>query len=107
MRTHRGWLGGVAAAVVILNLLDAMFTLVYTDLGLAEEANPLLRQALTESPLRFVLIKLGLVSAGVALLWRLRHRRTAAIGLIATGAAYAWLLVVHLSAVPQLVALAP
>lgn len=106
MRPHRAWLAPVAAAVVVLNLLDAVFTLVYTGVGLAQEANPLLEQVLAESPLHFVLVKLGLVSMGVGLLWRLRHRRTAAVGLVATGAAYSWLLLYHLSAVPQLVAAA-
>jgi hypothetical protein len=96
----------VAAAIVVLNLLDAVFTLVYTRLGLAEEANPLLQHVLADSPLRFVVVKLGLVSMGVALLWRQRHRRTAAAGLLATGAMYVWLLGYHLSAVPQLVAFA-
>jgi Domain of unknown function (DUF5658) len=107
MSDMRGWLGVVATGVVVFNLIDAMFTLVYTHLGLAQEANPLLQQVLAESPLRFMLIKLGLVSLGVALLWRARHRRTAVIGLVASGAMYSWLILYHLSAVPQLVAAAP
>ncbi len=91
----------MAAAVVICNVIDAVFTIIYTDLGLAREANPLLSSALADSPLLFMLIKLALVSMGVLLLWRLRHRRTAAAGLIASGAAYSWLIIYHLSAVPH------
>ncbi|MEZ4362166.1 MAG: DUF5658 family protein [Kofleriaceae bacterium] len=101
------WLGVVAAAVVIGNLLDAVFTLIYTHVGLAEEANPLLRAVLADSPVRFMLVKLGLVSMGVALLWRLRRRRSAVAGLVTAGAAYVWLVVYHLSAVSALVAIAP
>jgi Domain of unknown function (DUF5658) len=107
MSARRSWLEVVAASVVICNLMDAVFTLIYTDLGLAREANPLLRDVLADSPLRFMLIKLALVSMGVALLWRLRGRRAAVAGLVTAGAAYAWLIVYHLSAVPGLVAYAP
>lgn len=100
---RRRGLRRVAMGVIIANLVDAIFTIVYTDLGLAREANPLLEPALAGSPLLFMAIKLALVSMGVALLWRLRHRRTAAAGLIASAAAYAWLIVYHLSATPHLI----
>lgn len=103
----RRWPELIAASIVVLNLLDAMFTLAYTQVGLAREANPLLEPVLADSPVGFVLVKLGLVSLGVALLWRLRHRATACVGLIAGGVAYSSLLLLHLSAVPALVALAP
>jgi hypothetical protein len=102
MDSRRRWLHRIAVGVVICNLIDAVFTILYTDLGLAREANPLLEPALADSPLLFMLIKLSLVSMGVALLWRLRHRRAAAAGLIASGAAYCWLIAYHLSAAPQL-----
>lgn len=102
----RRWPELVAASIVVLNLLDAMFTLAYTQGGLAREANPLLDRVLAGSPVGFVLVKLGLVSLGVALLWRWRHRAMACAGLIAAGAAYGSLLLLHLSAVPSLVALA-
>lgn len=100
---RRRWLHRIAMGVVIANVVDAIFTIVYTDLGLAREANPLLEPALTGSPLLFMAIKLALVSMGVALLWRLRHRRTAAAGLVASAAAYAWLIFYHLSATPHLI----
>jgi hypothetical protein len=107
MGTLRGWIGVVAGIVVVFNLVDAMFTLAYTHLGLAREANPLLEQTLADSPLRFMIIKLGLVSMGVTLLWRLRDRRAAVAGLVVSGTAYALLVGYHLSEVSQLVALAP
>lgn len=103
----RRWPEVIAASIVVLNLLDAMFTLAYTEIGLAREANPLLEHVLAGSPVGFVLVKVGLVSLGVALLWRWRHRASACIGLVAGGVAYASLLLLHLSAVPALVALAP
>lgn len=91
-----------AGVVVVLNLLDAMFTLVYTRSGLATESNPLMDQVLAASPVLFMLAKLSLVSLGVLVLWRLRERRTARFGLLATATAYMLLLGYHLSAVEHL-----
>jgi Domain of unknown function (DUF5658) len=102
MDSRRRWLHRIAVGVVICNLVDAVFTILYTDLGPAREGNPLLEQVLADSPLLFMVIKLALVSMGVALLWRLRERRAAAIGLVASGATYCWLIVYHLSAATHL-----
>lgn len=88
----------VAGMVIVLNLIDGIFTILYTHLGVATEANPLMDQVLSASPVVFMITKLMLVSLGVCLLWRLRHRRVAAAGLIAVGSAYACLFVYHLSA---------
>ena len=41
----------VAAAVVVLNLADALFTLVYVQAGLADESNPFMETALAYSGL--------------------------------------------------------
>ncbi len=96
----------VAAAVLLLNLADALFTLVYLHVGLAEEANPFMVSALAHGPVGFMLIKLALVSLGVLLLFRLRQRRAASVALVASAVAYGSLLIFHLTAVPDLVALA-
>jgi hypothetical protein len=104
--TARLPLSVVAAAVLVLNLADALFTLIYVELGLAVEGNPLMSQPLGDGPLRFMLVKLALVSLGVLLLFRLRQRRAAAIALVASAVAYSSLFVYHLSAVPALVAVA-
>jgi hypothetical protein len=92
-----------AGFVVVLNLLDAMFTLAYTHAGLATEANPLMEKFLSASPVLFMIAKLALVSMGVLVLWRLRHHRSARFGLVATSAAYVMLLCYHLSAAKHLV----
>ena len=93
-----------AGAVVILNLLDAIFTLTYTSSGLATEANPVMAVALAASPVTFMIAKLALVSVCVLVLWRMRHRRTAVAGLVGATVTYTTLLLYHLSAVPYLVA---
>ena len=94
----------LSSAVVVLNLLDALFTIFYTKGGYASESNPLMQVALASSPVLFVIAKLSLVSLGVLLLWRARHHRLAAGGLFVGAAAYALIIVYHLSAVPHIVA---
>jgi hypothetical protein len=93
----------VAALVLVLNLADAVFTLVYVRLGLASEANPFMKTALGSGPVAFMALKLGLVSLCVLLLQRLRERqlavRAADVALVGSAVAYATLLLYHLSAV--------
>jgi len=95
-----------AATILILNLVDAVFTLLYTGAGVAAEGNPLMGRMLAASPTAFMAVKLALVSLGVLMLWRLRARRAAVVGLVATAMAYSTLLVYHLSEAHRLVALA-
>jgi hypothetical protein len=97
MERRLAWL---SSAVVILNLLDAIFTMFYTKAGYASEANPLMAVTLASTPVLFVLAKLSLVSLGVLLLWRMRHRTFAAVGLVTSAAAYSLVVVYHLTAVP-------
>ena len=100
---RQGWVLTAGAIVVILNLFDAIFTLLYVRLGHATESNPLMDQMLAASPVLFMVAKLALVSLGVLLLWRLRDHRAARLGLVATGGAYVLLLCYHLSGVERLV----
>ena len=94
---------GMGAIVVILNLVDAIFTIIYIRTGLATESNPLMDKVLMSSPVLFMVAKLALVSFGVLLLWRLRSHRAARFGLFATSTAYTMLLCYHLSGVERLV----
>jgi hypothetical protein len=94
-----------AVAVLLLNLLDAALTLVWTTAGVATEANPLLEHQLAASPVRFMVVKLALVSLALLLLWRLRWRRAAKIAIVGSALAYSALLCYHLSNVDQLVAI--
>ncbi|MGE0551124.1 MAG: DUF5658 family protein [Kofleriaceae bacterium] len=93
-----------AAAVVILNLLDAVFTLAYTTSGLATESNPMMAVALDHHPVLFMIAKLSLVSLCVMLLWRFANRGLAVVALLGATAMYGALIGYHLSAVPMLVA---
>jgi hypothetical protein len=95
-----------AAAVVVLNLADAVFTLLYVHTGLAREGNPMMASALGGGSVIFMITKLALVSLGVLLLVRLWPRRAAAAGMFAAVTVYATLFVYHLSGVPELVSVA-
>src|SRR5689334_9497117 len=59
-----------SAALLFFNLVDALFTIFYLQLGVAEEANPLMALAYRGSPLTFVVVKLFAVYIGVLLLTR-------------------------------------
>jgi hypothetical protein len=104
MRTSRRIVEIAAAALIVLNLLDAIFTLIWVRAGVASEGNPFMGEAMTHGPVGFMAIKLALVSLCVGLLWRLRHRRAAATALVTCAIAYSAVLLVHLSAVPVFVA---
>jgi hypothetical protein len=94
-REHFRWLEGIVKGTLVLNLLDALFTLFWVVNGLAEEANPLLDEIVHQHPLAFVTAKLGLVSLGSLLLWRYRHRPLAVVGIFVAFLAYYGLLLIH------------
>lgn len=86
-----------ACLVIVLNMLDAVWTLTFVRLGAADEGNPLMDQALSYGPLLFMLAKLTLVSLSVLLLWRLRHRRAATVGLFSAAMTYMVICGYHVS----------
>ena len=91
------------SAIVILNLLDALFTLVYIAAGVATEANPVMAFFLGIGEPVFILAKMFMVGVGVTFLARLAvTRRLAAAGLVVTAACYLLLLGYHLSALSLL-----
>jgi hypothetical protein len=81
-----------------MNLLDGIFTLAAVQVGAAAEANPLMELPLELGSVWFIIAKTGLVSAGVLMLWRARHRLLAHRGLIALTLFYAAVLAYHVSA---------
>ena len=96
LQENRGILWALAATILVLNLYDAMVTLAVVESGLAEEANPLMRTPLAWGALEFMAVKLGLVSTGVLLLWRLRQVRIAAIGMASLAGVYLCLGAYHM-----------
>lgn len=92
---HFRWLQGIVKGVLVMNLLDAVFTLLWVWAGMAKEANPLLRELVHESPVGFAVIKLAVVGLGSLLLWRWRTRPLAVVAIFVAFLAYYALLLLH------------
>lgn len=93
---HFGWLEGLVKALLILNLLDAVFTLFWINAGLAREANALMRDLVNHHPVAFVSVKIGLVALGSYLLWARRESPSAVIAIFAMFFVYYLVLLHHL-----------
>lgn len=93
---------GISIAILLLNLLDALFTLAFLQFDLAEEANPLMNLAYRNSPLGFLLLKLAMVQVGVLILHHNRHVRVAQHALNAVAAVYVGIVSYHLAFVAHL-----
>ncbi len=91
------WLEKIVKALLVLNALDAILTLAWIAQGCAIEANPILCDLAHHDPLGFVLVKTGLVSLGVLLLWRHRARPLSVVATFVAFLTYFFLLLYHLS----------
>lgn len=96
------WLESLAKLILVLNLLDAVFTLIWLRFGLAREANIFLSHTVEHHPVLFVAVKFSLVSLGVYLLWRYRQRWLAGAGLVLVGLVYYLILLYHLQFLSRL-----
>lgn len=94
---HYRWLHGIVCVLLVLNLVDAVFTLLWVGAGLAREANPLFADLVRRQPVSFAAAKLVLVGLGSLLLWRLRHRPLAVISIFCSFLVYYAVLLQHLS----------
>lgn len=88
---------GETTALLVLNLIDGIFTLVFLQLGVAQELNPLMRLAYGVSPLAFMLLKVGVVELGMTVLCLHRQYRFARWALSAGAVMYAGIVVYHLA----------
>jgi hypothetical protein len=90
------WLRWLLIALIVLNVLDAVFTLIWLRNGMATEANVLVRRLVTEHAPLFLTVKISLVSLGAFLLWRRRRHPLAVVAIFASFFAYYVLLLHHL-----------
>jgi hypothetical protein len=93
---------GICVAILVLNLLDALFTMAFLKFNLAEEANPLMNIAYRTSPLGFVLLKLAMVQVGILILHHHRRVRVAEYALNAVAAVYVGIVSYHLAFVAHI-----
>jgi len=94
---HYRWLHGIVKTLLILNLLDALFTLYWVRSGHAEEANQLLAELVEQHAVLFVLVKTTLVCGGSWLLWHKRDHGFAVVSIFVVFVAYYSVLLMHLS----------
>ena len=92
------WVKVVVQITLVLNAIDAVLTMFWITSGMATEGNPILKLLAHEHPIAFVSSKLGLVSLGSLLLWRLRKHGGAVVGIFLVFLVYYYLLLYHLSA---------
>jgi hypothetical protein len=97
------WLLGIVKVLLVLNLLDAIFTLIWIYAGLAREANPLLAELIINHPVLFAAAKIGLVTLASLFLWRLRYRPLAVVGIFIAFLVYYFLLLYHIGYLSMLV----
>lgn len=88
---------GAAVTLLFLNLLDGLFTLTFLQLGVAQEANPLMRLAYEASPLSFMVLKLGVVNLGVWVLCMHQDSRLAQVAMKIAVGVYAVIVTWHLA----------
>ncbi len=79
--TQYRWLKGILAAAFILSVVDGVMTVFWIFSGYAREANVVMDYLLRLHPALFMTVKTTLVGLGLTLLWRLRTKPLAVIGI--------------------------
>ena len=82
--------------LIVLNLLDAIFTYVWVALGLAEEANPFMDYLITLSPTLFLLYKVCIVNLCVLILYRAKNKLLCRGLTVPLLLLYIWVVSIHL-----------
>jgi hypothetical protein len=100
---HFGWLHGIVKTVLVLNLLDAIFTLVWVRYGFAREENLMIDRLVERHAFAFFAVKLGLVGMGSWLLWQRRNHATAVVAIFVAFLAYNLVLLYHVQYAATLV----
>ena len=100
---HFRWLHGIVKTVLVLNLIDAICTLVWVRFGFAREENLMIDRLVEHHALAFVAVKLGLVGMGSWLLWQRRDHATAVVAIFVAFLAYYLLLLYHVQYAATLV----
>jgi hypothetical protein len=93
---HFRWLSAIVKWVLVLNLIDAVLTLLWVRLGLAAEANTLIDELVASHAVVFVGVKLTLVGLGSWLLWNRRQSPLAVVGIFLAFITYYGIVAYHI-----------
>jgi hypothetical protein len=83
-------------SIVVLNLADALLTSIWVMLGIASEANPIMRTLLDCNILSFVVTKLILVNFGCYLISRLSKFKISFFASLICAVVYYSIMIIHL-----------
>ena len=97
-REHYRWLRGMVVALILLNAIDGVLTIVWIETGHFSEANPLMGLLLSANPVLFISVKMLLVCLGIMLLWRYRDSVLAVISIFFCFSVYCYVLTFHINA---------
>ena len=100
---HFNWLQNIVKVILIFNLIDALFTILWIYSGFANEANPLLAGLIKDYPAIFAAVKFALVGLGSFLLWRFRYRPLSIISIFLAFMTYYCLLLYHLRFIGRMI----
>ena len=92
---HFRWLAYIVWATLVLNVADAVLTLLWVTSGQATEANPIMAVLIERNPIMFVVVKFTLVFLGSTLLWRYRKRPLSVICIFIAFIVYYSVLLYH------------
>lgn len=81
----------------LLNIVDGALTIVWVQMGIATEANPIMNFLLQEGPEYMMLFKIVLVGSCITLLWFLRLNRITQIMTTVGMLTYLMIMIVHLT----------
>jgi hypothetical protein len=87
---------GIAKWLLVLNLLDGIFTLIWIEHFGAQELNFMMRDLAHGSPVLFMMAKLTLVGLGTLFLWRNRSSPLAVASIIVAFFSYYLVFLFHL-----------
>jgi hypothetical protein len=90
------WISGIAKWILVFNLFDGVFTMVWVQYSFAIEWNVLLRDLVHGDMVLFMAVKLTLVSLGTLFLWRYRNYPLAVVALFVAFVAYFLVFLYHL-----------
>ena len=87
---------GIAKWLLVLNLLDGIFTLIWIEHFGAQELNFMMRDLAHGSPVLFMMAKLTLVGLGTLFLWRNRSSPLAVASIVVAFFSYYLVFLFHL-----------